>query len=179
MASAEEIEEIEQANQITDSSTRDAEYAIVQFDNWISSADTKAGLLMAATTLLGGLLASQKASISTSFHPQQPFDWLPLTAISIAIMGFLVTVGTLLFVLYPRIHHGLNSRYSWPTIAKMTAEETAVYASSRTPGMEAWRTAHALATIAMQKFYWLRLAIASWAICTVGLFVWLMTYTLP
>lgn len=146
-------------------------HVIGQFSTWIANADTKAGLLATATTVLGGLLAGQRVAIQAAFHPRTPWQWVALLAVCVSIASILLCVLALVVVLRPRVQKPGYSRYSWPSVAR-TPLPRLVSASRSRAKLEGWRTAKAMAAIAARKFFWLRVAVLSWAVSAVSQFLW-------
>lgn len=139
--------------------------------NWIVNADTKAGLLATATAIIGGIMASQRASLRNAFRPQDPADLWELSTAALAILALLVCAVALVSVLRPRVRTGPYSRYSWPAVSSASFElviEHAMHDSA----IEAWRTVYDLSLIARKKFYWLKMAIFAWATAALSLFLW-------
>jgi hypothetical protein len=151
----------------------DAYKAISEFSGWVTNADTKAGLLASATTLVGGGIASQRAKVRESFRPATVADWIELIAICVSILAVLVAVVALVVVLRPQARRFGFSRFSWPAVVVHEVAELAAM-SGRTQRMEAWQTAHDLAVIAQQKFRWLSVALFSWAIGAFCLLTWIL-----
>ncbi|MFD1148172.1 Pycsar system effector family protein [Saccharothrix hoggarensis] len=155
---------------------KDAYQAIGQFSGWVANADTKAGLLATATTLLGGGLASQRHTIRDAFRPSSLADWVSLVAISVAMVAILVTAIALVLVLVPRARVARQtrfSRFSWPAVAAKSMDELLAEVDAK-PAEEAWWTARDLAIIVHRKVRWLRVALFGWVIGALGLLAWVV-----
>lgn len=145
--------------------------AITQFSTWVSNADTKAGLLATATTLLGGGLASQRGAIRKSFAPATALEWVSTVAVSVTMIAMVVAVAALVVGLRPRARRYGFSRYSWPSVASLSLEQY-LERVQRTPRLEGWRTAHDLARIARVKFLCLHVAASAWALGALSFLTW-------
>ncbi|PRY35400.1 hypothetical protein CLV43_114319 [Umezawaea tangerina] len=151
----------------------EAQFAIAQFSGWVTNADTKAGLLATATTILGGALVGQRTAIRASFTPDSWREWALAAVLVWTLAAVVTTAVALTAALRPRVVARGHSRFSWPTVAATPVHEL-LAADRRTAAREAWRAAHDLAVIARMKFRWLRLALLAWANGATGLFVWFL-----
>ncbi|MFI6099368.1 Pycsar system effector family protein [Lentzea sp. NPDC051213] len=149
--------------------------AITQFSAWVSNADTKAGLLATATTLLGGGLASQRTVIRGAFPPTTTMAWVRVIAIGLSVLAVVVAVAALVVALRPRARKHGFSRYSWPVVASVSLEQYRARVC-RAPGAEGWRTAHDLARIARAKFRCLYVATWAWAVGAVSFLAWTVLF---
>ncbi|MFD4641669.1 Pycsar system effector family protein [Lentzea sp. NPDC058436] len=156
-------------------STSEAQFVITVVGNWIVNADTKAGLLATANAVLGGVVASQRSSLRSAFNPKSPTPWWELPIAGLVALSFLISMVALVAVLRPRIRTGPYSRYSWPAVANLSAEDV-LSRARRNPEAEAWRTARDLSLIARRKFLWLRVAIFSWAVTGVLSLSWVVLH---
>ncbi|MET1075889.1 MAG: Pycsar system effector family protein [Umezawaea sp.] len=151
----------------------EAQFAITQFSVWVTNADTKAGLMATATTILGGALVSQRTAIRATFSPGSPFEWGLAVVLVWTLLAVLTTAFALTAALRPRVVNQGHSRFSWPTVAA-TPVHVLDAADPRNSSREAWRAAHELAGIAQLKFRWLRVALLAWANGATGLFAWFL-----
>lgn len=142
--------------------TDDARFAISQFTAQVNSADTRAGLLGAALTVLAPVLVRQ-------------FETTRLTGV---VVGLLVASAALIAlavagtvsVLSVRVVEVGFSRYSWPLVARSSVAAL-TGRTDRTDRVEAWRAAYALALIAQTKYAHFRWALRLGAAGGVLLFV--------
>ncbi|WNV82766.1 Pycsar system effector family protein [Umezawaea sp. Da 62-37] len=156
-------------------SLAEAQFAITQFSGWVSNADTKAGLMATATTILGGALVGQRTAIRASFPPESPREWAVAAVLVWTLLAVVTTAFALTAALRPRVVNDGYSRFSWPTVAATPAHVLDA-ADPRDSSREAWRSAHELAGIARLKFRWLRLALLAWANGATGLFAWFLLF---
>jgi hypothetical protein len=130
--------------------TTDVEFLLGQTAEWIRAADTKAGLLLAALTVLLGGISSSARDLKTlwSGHHVDRLDALIVLAASVALLA--VAYALLIAVLLPRRSSPADSRYAWPWVnsASLLDLERLTPDSRRT---EAWRQAKQLAAIAARK----------------------------
>jgi hypothetical protein len=127
----------------------DAEFVIGQTGDWIRSADTKAGLLLAALTVLLGWLGSSVGTLRCvwSGHPQRLGSLLALGG---SVLFLSVAVGLLIAVLLPRRSAPTATRYAWPWVHRTSIEELLALAPD-SRRVEAWRQAKQMAMIAAHK----------------------------
>lgn len=150
----------------------DAEFAITSFGAWIVSADTKAGLLSAATALLVGALVGERSNLVTAARGQLSIDVAVLGLLAFTAAALLLTAGFLGGVLYPRKSPHADSRFAWPRhVAPAPLDMTRLVEQRHDEeeiAKEAWLQATALATIARSKFRWFKHALVVFAISVLG-----------
>jgi hypothetical protein len=125
------------------------EVLLGQTGEWIRSADTKSGLLLAALTVLLASVSSSARSLRGlwSGHPDQLGALISLAG-SVVLLA--VAYALLVAVLLPRHSSTAVTRYAWPWVntASLETLEQLTPDSRRT---EAWRQAKQLAAIAARK----------------------------
>ncbi|MCP2260895.1 hypothetical protein LX15_004615 [Streptoalloteichus tenebrarius] len=154
-------------------STEDARFAMTHFASWIGNADTKAGLLAAATTVLAGAVVGQRAAVVAALT--RPTGWrvVALVGLGLSVVGVVVTTLFLIRAVAPRVRQDGFSRYSWPTVAD-TSLSGLMATDPEGDRREAWLSALTLARIVRRKYANLRCAFVSWLISVTGLTVWLI-----
>ncbi|SHG07780.1 Pycsar system effector family protein [Streptoalloteichus hindustanus] len=163
----------EVSTQDSSPSTEDARFAINHFATWIGNADTKAGLLAAATTVLAGALVGQRSAVVATLARPTGWQVVALVALALSAVGVVVTTLFLIRAVAPHVRQDGFSRYSWPTVAD--ADLTALLAGQREDDRrEAWLSALTLARIVRRKYANLRCAFATWLVGVAGLTVWLV-----
>ena len=150
--------------------TSDIEFLLGQTGEWIRSADTKSGLLLAALTVLLGSVSSSARSLRGlwSGHPQR-LEALIVLAASVVLLA--VAYALLVAVLLPRHSSTAATRYAWPWVNQASLEtlEQLTPDSRRT---EAWRQAKQLAAIAARKHSLFTAAVYFSAGSTMCLLAW-------
>jgi hypothetical protein len=150
---------------------QDAEFAITSFSSWIVSADTKAGLLSAATALLVGALAGERAHLAAAAKSESGIAIAVLALFAFTVAALLVTAAFLGGVLYPRRSRLVESRFSWPRHVALPLDIPQLVGSTRdehTIASEAWLQATALASIAQSKFRAFQIALIVFAFSVLG-----------
>lgn len=129
--------------------TSDIEFLLGQTGEWIRSADTKSGLLLAALTVLLGSVSSSVRSLRGlwSGHPHR-LEALILLAGSVVLLA--VAYALLVAVLLPRHSSTTATRYAWPWV-NTASLETLEHLPPDSRRTEAWRQAKQLAAIASRK----------------------------
>jgi hypothetical protein len=129
--------------------TSDIEFLLGQTGEWIRSADTKSGLLLAALTVLLGSVSSSARSLRGlwSGHPHR-LEALIALAGSVALLA--VAYALLVAVLLPRHSSTAATRYAWPWV-NTASLETLEHLAPDSRRTEAWRQAKQLAAIAARK----------------------------
>jgi pycsar effector protein len=132
-----------------DPKVSDVEFLIGQTGDWIRSADTKAGLLLGALTVLLGWLSSSAGSLRGlwSGHPQRLGA---LVFLATCVVLLVVAIALLIAVLIPRRSTPAATRYAWPWVHRTSLEDLKALTPD-TQRTEAWRQAKLLAGIASRK----------------------------
>lgn len=128
----------------------DVRFAIESFNQVIANADTKAGLLGTALTVIAGLVVSNIATLVPTSR-DSVLSWMALSLLAATLVSVCVAAAFLLQVLRPRLTVSDFSRYSWPDVATASLVDllSLVDGDDRADG---WRQAHTLARIAGSKF---------------------------
>jgi hypothetical protein len=132
-----------------DPDVSDVEFLIGQTGDWIRSADTKAGLLLGALTVLLGWLSSSTESLRGlwSGHPQRLGA---LVILGVCVVLLVVAIGLLIAILVPRRSTPTATRYAWPWVHGTSLEDL-VALTPESRRIEAWRQSKHLASIASRK----------------------------
>lgn len=153
----------------------DAEFAITQFSSWIVSADTKAGLLSAATALLIGGLIGERGNLAVAVRGHTGIDTAVLALLALTGVALVVTAGFLVGVLYPRKAPLPESRFAWPRhVAPSPPDMTRLVTEEHDQAViatEAWLQATALASIAGSKFGAFKIALIAFAVSAASFLV--------
>lgn len=151
----------------------DARFMVSHLAVLTNNADTKAGLVATATTVLLGIAFSQREGVARLIsHPGQ-LQWIPIVVFGTALFCGAVAGCAVARTLWPRLTVTSFSRYSWPAVAKV---KTSAFtkADPRDEREEAWRTAGDMSRILTMKYRQLRIAIASWLVSAGFLLCWLV-----
>lgn len=152
-------------------SVDDARFMISHLASLTNNADTKAGLVATATTVLLGIAFSQRRDVARLVQRAEDLEWMPLGSFVLVLLGGAVAVGAVARALWPRLLVSGYSRYSWPAVAKASSE-VLVETSFGGKRNEAWRTAHDMSRILAVKYKYLRVAISSWLVSAIFLLCW-------
>ncbi|GAA4902892.1 hypothetical protein GCM10023405_24710 [Streptomonospora salina] len=151
----------------------DALFAIDQTGQWIRSADTKAGLLGAALSVLATGVAAEAAKsgvpvLDAASVRESLSGWLLIILAAFLVIAIALTVKTV----SPRISTPrYRSRYSWPWLNAMDPMELSRLGSTNSRH-EAWVQAIYLAGVAEAKHRSLRLALRFFAAAGVLFLLW-------
>lgn len=138
----------------------DALACIEEFGNNIRHADTKAGLLLTATIVMATTVPRENLFIWTA----DPKDQLRVIAAALTLVSLIGLVYSIYRVLLPQVNTPpINSRYSWPSLARMSRAEVASLSQDHNTSQamregEAWAQAWTLARICAAKFWWAAVA---------------------
>jgi hypothetical protein len=142
----------------TSSVTEDAYFAISHFAVWINNADTKAGFLLAAWTVLVGALSASADRIQRAVPVVGARSLASMIFLCGTAAGLLATAYLLVSALSPRLPAPGFSRFAFPNVADAELSELRDSRTS-TAREEAWRQARQLAQIALAKFTAIRRAV--------------------
>lgn len=127
----------------------DALAAIEQFQRLINNADTKAGFMVAAVTVLVGAIVRQP--VSDHLPAVDVADWIGLGLLGLSAAGGLAAAFFVARCLMPRVKRHEFSRFSWPSVARVELDQLLRLPRGRR-AEEAWMTARALAQILAEKY---------------------------
>jgi hypothetical protein len=149
----------------------DAHHALDAFREWITNADTKAGLLSAASAVLVGAVGSQQRAITAVLSPRGSLEYIGLGLLIAWTLSLSVALAALGYALVPRIPHpSAPSRFAFPTVARSDWPLTPI--SRAGAAREAWAEAKVLALVAAHKFSGLRIAFPSFAAALALFLAW-------
>lgn len=133
-----------------------------EFGCWVRNADTKAGLLAAATAVLVGALAQQTGTLGTFLAPETRLETVVLVLLVATGGGMLTTTVFLGHALIPRTPTSseVPNRFSWPDMAEADPAQLR-RGDQAAAAHEAWCQAHTVAIIAKRKFDAIRRAVWS------------------
>lgn len=131
--------------------TEDAYFAISNFSTWINNADTKAGFLVAAWTVLVGALATSGDRIQRALPVAGGRSLAALVFLILSLSCLSVTAYFLYSALSPRLPAPGFSRFAFPNVANAKLRDL-INADPSRSREEAWRQARQLAQIALAKF---------------------------
>lgn len=134
---------------VLQSDTGDVEFLLGQTGEWIRAADTKAGLLLAALTVLLGGISSSARNLRGLWSAHRNHT-AALTVLAISVVLLAIAYALLIALLLPHRSSPTATRYAWPWVHKTALRklESLPLESRR---KEAWVQAKQLASIASRK----------------------------
>ena len=137
----------------------DALLAAEVFHLQIVNADTKAGFLIAAVSVLLGAVTNQRDVLP----PHGVSEWIGVGMLAASVLAGLYAALQCARVLSPRVARTRFSRFSWPSVARAEVADL-LRLDPADRRREAWTTARALAGIAETKFRLFRLGLRSFLV---------------
>lgn len=151
----------------------DARFMVGHLASLTTNADTKAGLVATATTVLIGVALAQRQGLVQQFTGSSTLAWAALVVFGAAVLSGLVAVGAVARALWPRLVASRFSRYSWPAVTGVAP----VVLTRSGPGSEreeAWTTVQDMSRILQVKYRSLRIAISAWLVAAAFLALWFL-----
>ena len=159
------------------SDSRDAILALQEFGGWIKNADTKATILVAATSVVVVALLSRTDLVIRTVRADVSSRWI----VGLLLVATIICLTVLAVCVYqsvrPRKMNFGFSRFAWPSVAEL--DSAPVSFSSSTFEAEAWAQSYALALIARQKFKWFNRALITFWLSLLFFAVLVVVLQLP
>lgn len=144
--------------------------AVTETAEWVRAADSKAGFVFTALTILLSAMSTDLPQVRGLWS--EPRDSWPLLLLLASCLALMAAVTCSALVVLPRTRGLTPNRFSWPWLASASRDKVLRHVRRDPPDDDAWCQARTLAVIAARKYKWLGWSLRSGALAASTFVFW-------